>query len=86
MTTKNSILINTQNNICENIIVITEPSDWTVPDGFILLDHDTTQSKIWKFDKSANDFIMVVQTGAGDIGDSWDGTYLITNQPKPTIS
>ena len=43
----------------------------------------TTPAKVWQLDPNSSSYILVVQEGAGAIGFTWDGTYLVTNEPQP---
>lgn len=42
-----------------------------------------TPAKVWEYDSVAKTWSLGVQVGAGQIGFTWDGTYLTTNEPQP---
>jgi hypothetical protein len=43
----------------------------------------TTPAIIWELNLDKTDYVLVEVMGIGDIGFTWDGTVLTTNQPKP---
>jgi len=38
---------------------------------------------VWGLNSDKTDWILIEVTGSGDIGFTWNGTVLTTNQPKP---
>jgi hypothetical protein len=49
----------------------------------------TTPAMIWQpvlVDSKITDWVLGEQLGAGDIGFTWNGAVLTTNQPKPDIT
>ena len=74
-----------ESNVVTNICLWNgDTTQWTPPLGSIAIPLATTPAMIWEFDKDQNDFILVEQLGQGQIGFTWDGTVLTTNQPKPS--
>ena len=55
---------------------------WTPPADAIMLVQATTLAKIWVLDN--NQWQLETQMGAGQIGFTWDGTALTTNEPEPS--
>ena len=53
----------------------------TPPADSIQLVTATTPAMIWEYTNSAWTLTQVM--GTGDIGFTWDGTVLTTNQPQP---
>jgi len=83
MTTQNYLII--ENNVVTNVVVWDgNTQDWTPPADSIQLIQATTPAKIWQWDSATKTYSLVEQVGVGDIGFTWDGTVLTTNQPKPT--
>lgn len=83
MTTQNYCMINEATGICENLCLWDGNLDtWTPPAGYVMLLQATTPAKMWAY--SADSYSLVAQDGAGQIGFTWDGTHLITNDPMPT--
>lgn len=79
-------MINKDTNICENVCVWDgNPNTWTPPSNYLMLVQSTTLSEIWSFNQSLNDYELIEVLGMGDIGFTWNGSMLITNQPKPTV-
>lgn len=58
---------------------------WKPPANSIQLIQSTTPAMLWQFNTDKTDYILVEFIGAGDIGFTWDGTVLTTNQPKPAM-
>lgn len=82
--TKNYYLINETTNVCENIVVWDGNTDtWKPPQSFFLLEQDSTPSKVWAWNKETNDWEICISDYA-NIGFTWDGSYLNTNEEKPT--
>lgn len=74
-----------QENICENVCIWDgNLNTWEPPAGYTMLVQSTTPAMIWDWDGS--DFILVEVVGAGGIGFTWNGSALITNQPKPQLA
>lgn len=81
---KNYYLINETTNVCENIVVWDGNNDtWSQPQGYFLLEQDSTNSKAWAWNKETNDWEIHISDYA-NIGFIWDGSYLNTNEEKPT--
>ena len=65
-----------------------DTSIWTPPSGSIALVQATTPAMIWEevvVDGKITGYVLVEQLGAGDIGFTWDGSVLTTNQPQPIV-
>ena len=58
---------------------------WTPPEGSTMLVATTTIANVWVLNADETAFDLLPVEGAGDIGFTWDGTELTTNQPKPEI-
>ena len=83
MTNQNYYMVNESTNICDNVVVWDgDTNTWTPPQDYLMLAQDTTQCKNWGWNDAISDWELVVR-GEGSIGFTWDGTYLITNEPKP---
>jgi hypothetical protein len=74
-----------ENNVVTNIIVWDGGSDWTPPVDSIQLVHADAPAKVWQLNADKSDYELIEQQGAGDISYTWDGSFLTTNRPKPTI-
>lgn len=75
-----------ENNVVTNIVVWNgDTSQWTPPQGSIALVQATTPAIIWVFDYTTNPYTSKLEEviGAGEIGFTWDGTVLTTNEPQP---
>ena len=86
MTTQNYCMINEQTNVCDNICVWDgNPSTWTPPAGYLMLVQATVPAKIWEVGPTGLIYVLVVVVGAGQIGFTWDGTNLTTNESQPIV-
>ena len=73
-----------ESNVVANIVVWNgDTTQWTPPSGSIALIQSTTPAMIWELNSDATDFVLTQSIGAGQIGFTWDGTVLTTNQSKP---
>lgn len=83
MTTQNYCMVNEQTNVCDNVVVWDgDTNTWTPPPGYLMLVQDTTPAKNWAWNTVTKVWELVVY-GLGSTGFTWDGTYLITNEPEP---
>lgn len=84
MTTQNYLLI--ENNVVTNVCLWDGSTDtWTPPAGSITLVQATTPAIIWVLNTNVTpaEWQLTEVIGQGDIGFTWDGTTVTTNQPKP---
>ena len=73
-----------EQNVVDNIVVWNgDTTQWTPPQGSIALIQATTPAMIWKLNTDKTDWELGEVIGGGNIGFTWDGTYCVTNQPKP---
>lgn len=88
MTTENYFIV--ENNVVTNIVVWDgNPETWTPPSYMTMLVQATTNAITWvpvidPVTKLPTAWNLEEVLGAGNIGFTWDGTILTTNQPKPT--
>lgn len=76
-----------ENNIATNVVFWNgDTSQWTPPQGSIALVQSTIPAKVWELDTTLTPpaYVLVEQIGQGQIGFTWDGTVLTTNEPQPT--
>lgn len=75
-----------ENNIVTNVVFWNgDTSQWTPPAGSIALVQTTTPALIWELNADKTAYVLVEQLGQGQIGFTWDGTVLTTNDPQPII-
>ena len=75
-----------ESNVVTNICIWNgDTTIWTPPIGSIALAQSTTPALIWQLDTTTKPSIwkLVEVIGAGEIGFTWDGSILTTNQPEP---
>ena len=89
MTTQNYLMIPNATNVVENVCVWDgDVNTWQPPADTLMLTQAETPAIVWQavvVDKKTTDWVLVEQMGIGDVGFTWDGTVLTTNQPKPEI-
>jgi len=85
MTTQNYLQI--QNNLVTNLVVWDgDTNTWTPPADATMLIQATTPAIVWVNENPINEdsnWVLQEVMGAGNIGFTWDGTLLTTNQPQP---
>ena len=83
MTVQNWLMVNKSTNILDNIVMWDgNPATWTPPAEYLMLVEATTPCKNWAWDEATSAWVLVVEPPAS-IGDAWDGTYIVTNDPQP---
>jgi hypothetical protein len=87
MTTQNYLIIES-NVVTNNVVWDGNPDTWQPPAGSIQIIDATTPAMIWEsviVNEKIVDWVLVEIIGAGDIGFTWNGSVLTTNEPKPPI-
>jgi hypothetical protein len=75
-----------ENNVVTNAVAWDgNTQTWTPPANSLMLVQSTTPALVWIPNLDCTVFTLTEQIGAGQIGFTWNGTILTTNQPKPTI-
>jgi hypothetical protein len=84
MTIQNYLII--ENNVVTNNVVWDgNTADWTPPTDSIVLVQATTPAMVWELNTATPPvYVLTEVIGAGDIGFTWNGSVLTTNQPQPT--
>lgn len=71
-------------NVCYNVCMWDgDTHTWPVPPNTLMLLQATTPAIVWVWDAEIKDYVLGEVMGAGEVGFTWDGTYLTTTQPKP---
>lgn len=87
MTNQNYLVI--ELNIVTNVVVWDGNTEtWTPPSDATMLVQSTIPAIVWtpiRVNNVITDYELIEVMGAGDIGFTWDGSVLTTNQPKPKI-
>jgi len=84
MTTQNYLMVQS-NVVTNNVVWDGDTQTWTPPSNATMLVDATTPAMVWELNQDKTDYILVEQIGAGDIGFTWNGSVLTTNEPQPTI-
>ena len=75
-----------QENIVTNVCVWDgNTQTWQPPQDTTMLVQATTPTKIWELNAEKTDYVLTDSIGDGSIGFTWDGSFAITNEPKPEI-
>lgn len=87
------LMVNLSTNVVENLVVWDgNNATWTPPTGYLMLPDETTAAMVWLPVTQKNpqtqvsevvDYVLTEVMTAGDIGFTWNGTILTTNEPKP---
>jgi len=80
MTEQNYLVV--ENNLVTNVVVWDGGSDWTPPTDATMLIQATTPAMVWQWNGTA--WVLAEEIGQVQIGFTWDGAVLTTNQPQPT--
>ena len=82
MTTQNYLMV--ENDVVTNICVWDgDINTWSPPADATMLIQATTPAMVWQLNADKTDWVLTEVLGVGDIGFTWDGTVVTTNQPKP---
>jgi hypothetical protein len=85
MADQNYLLI--QENIVTNIVYWNgDANTWQPPSDATMLVLSTTPTKVWELNAEETEYVLTDFIGNADIGFTWDGTFCITNNPKPEYS
>jgi hypothetical protein len=79
-----------ENNIVTNNVMWDgDTNNWQPPINTTMLVQETTPALVWKwnFNSDPQEWELIEFVGGGQIGFTWDGTILTTNElkPKPVI-
>jgi hypothetical protein len=84
MSIQSYLVVNQTTNIVDDVVVWDGNTEtWTPPANCLMLIQATTPALIWDSNENYTIFTLKEQMGAGQIGFTWDGTVLTTNQIKP---
>ena len=82
MTTQNYLIVEA-NVVTNNVVWDGDINTWTPPSDSIQLVQANVNAITWQWNDNKKDFDLTQLIGAGQIGFTWDGSVLTTNQPKP---
>jgi len=82
MTTQNYLVV--ENNVVTNIVVWNgDITDWQPPSDATMLVQETTPAMVWVLGSDKETYVLSEVIGAGQIGFTWDGSVVTTNEPQP---
>jgi hypothetical protein len=87
MTTQNYLIIES-NVVTNNVVWDGNPDTWQPPAGAIQIINATIPAMVWDavvVNEKIVEWVLIEVMGAGDIGFTWNGSVLTTNQPKPPV-
>jgi hypothetical protein len=86
MTNQDYLMVNESTNVVDNVCVWDgDTSTWQPPADTLMLVKATTPAIVWELNADKTDYVLTEVIGAGDIGFTWDGVVVTTNEPKPII-
>ena len=75
-----------ESNVITNIVVWNGDTNiWKPPTDATMLIQSTTPAMVWDYDPATKNWELTEIIGLGNIGFTWDGTVLTTNEPKPVV-
>lgn len=81
---QNYCMVNLTTNVCDNLTVWDgDLQTWTPPEDYLMLVQADTMAAVWAWDAMAADWVLTQAQGQGQIGFVWNGSELVTNDPKP---
>jgi hypothetical protein len=90
MTAQNYLQV--ENNVVTTIVVWDgDTNTWKPPSNAIMLVQATTPAMLWvniapvTMPPTPSNYVLQEFMGAGQIGFTWDGTFLTTNEPDPQL-
>jgi len=84
MTIQTYLMLNQSTNIVDNICVWDgNTNTWTTPANTLMLVQETTPAMVWRLDTDKINYVLTKVNGVGQIGFTWDGSVLTTNEPQP---
>lgn len=84
MKNQNYLMVNEATNLVDNVCLWDgNTNTWQPPAGYLMLVAAETPAKLWELNANKTAYELVAVMGAGAIGFSWDGIYVITNEPQP---
>ena len=73
-----------QNNVVTNNVSWDgDINTWNPPSDATMVIQAITPAIVWTLDSTKTDWILTQVIGVGDIGFTWNGNVLTTNQSKP---
>ena len=82
MTNQNYLIVEA-NIVTNNVVWDGNTQTWTPPTDSIQLIQNDIPTITWQWNEVTKDFELSEKIGVGQIGFTWDGSVLTTNQPKP---
>jgi len=84
MTTQQYLEVDNSSNIVINSVIWDgDTNTWQPPANLIMLVQTTTPAMIWELNSEKTAYVLTEVVGAGQIGFTWNGTVLTTNEPQP---
>ena len=87
MTTQNYLVV--EANVVTNLVVWDgDTNTWQPPADATMLVQETTPAMVWQAiltDGKITGWQLIQEIGVGQIGFTWNGTVLTTNEPEPAI-
>lgn len=73
-----------ENNIVTNAVMWDgNIQEWQPPADATMLIQADTSAMVWQLNTEKTEYLLTEVLGAGEIGFTWNGSVLTTNQPQP---
>ena len=83
------VYLQVENDVVNNSVMWDgDTNTWQPPTDATMLVQATTPAMVWTAvltDGKITDWTLTEELGQGQIGFTWNGTVLTTNQPEPTV-
>jgi hypothetical protein len=80
------VYLQVENNVVNNSVMWDgDTNTWQPPADATMLVQETTPAMVWEYQSSTKTYVLTEVVGAGQIGFTWDGLVLTTNEPQPII-
>ena len=77
-------MVNDSTNVVDNICIWDgNPNTWQPPSNYLMLVQATTPAYVWVLNSDKTAYVIGEITGAGQIGFTWNGSAVTTNEPQP---
>lgn len=87
MTIQQYLMVNQSTNTVDNSCIWDgDINTWQPPTDTLMLVQADIQAYLWTANYTTDPYSwgLTLKLGSGAIGFTWDGTYLTTNEPRPT--
>jgi len=78
------VYLQVENNVVNNSVMWDgDTNTWQPPADATMLVQSTTPAMIWELNADKTSYVLTEVIGVGQIGFTWNGSVLTTNEPQP---